>query len=101
MKRPPSEREGDKRRCVETSMQINVQLFGPQAALAGTRSVEVEVDSAEPTAADVLAKLNDAAPEIADSLRTSRLAVNHEFATGSTPITPGDEVALIGMVSGG
>lgn len=81
-------------------MQVTVLLFGPQATLAGTR--EITVEPAEPTAGSVLAALATAAAEpLVGSLGTSRLAVNHEFAEDTHPIRPGDEVALIGMVSGG
>lgn len=80
-------------------MQVNVLLFGPQATLAGKREVAVEV--AEPTAQAVLTALSEAAEPLAASLAASRLAVNHEFVAETHPIRPGDEVALIGMVSGG
>lgn len=54
-----------------------------------------------PTCAGVLAGLGEAAPVLAPMLGGSRLAVNHEFAALSDTIAPGDEVALIGLVSGG
>lgn len=76
-------------------------LFGPQAQLAETRQVALRFDRDAVTAADVLAALRDAAPRLSDSLGTSRLAVDHEFAAADRVIAPGDEVALIGMVSGG
>lgn len=82
-------------------MQINVLLFGPQATLAGARSVDVDLDSASPTAGEVLAALADAAPTLVGSLASSRLAINHEFASSDHTVGPDDEVALIGMVSGG
>ncbi len=82
-------------------MSITVLLFGPQATLAGARSVEVVVDGASPTAREVLAAIGEAAPELVGSLAASRLAINHEFAPGDRIVSPGDEVALIGMVSGG
>ncbi|MEN0020615.1 MAG: MoaD/ThiS family protein [Planctomycetota bacterium] len=53
------------------------------------------------TAGAVLESLGKASEALRESLRTSRLAVNHEFAGGDTVIRPGDEVALVGMVSGG
>lgn len=82
-------------------MRINVLLFGPQATLAGARSVDVSVDNVAPTASDVLAALREAAPALTSSLKSSRLAINHEFAAGDQTIHQDDEVALIGMVSGG
>ena len=82
-------------------MRINVLLFGPQATLAGARSVEVVVVADSPTVSDVLIALRETAPTLTDSLTSSRLAVNHRFASSDHAIQQGDEVALIGMVSGG
>lgn len=82
-------------------MRVSVLLFGPQATLAGARSVDVDVPTEAPTASDVLLALRETAPALAGSLASSRLAVNHEFATSDQSIRQGDEVALIGMVSGG
>ncbi|TWT98182.1 ThiS family protein [Botrimarina colliarenosi] len=82
-------------------MRVSVLLFGPQATLAGARSVDVDVAAESPTANDILAALREASPALTGSLAMSRLAVNHEFAAPDRPIGPGDEVALIGMVSGG
>lgn len=80
-------------------MKINVLLFGPQATLAKRRELTVEV--AEPTAGAVLTALASESEPLVASLSTSRLAVNHEFVAESHVLRPGDEVALIGMVSGG
>ena len=63
----------------------------------------VPISAANPIPRDVLAALARACPAIADALPGCRLAVNHAFADGddAPPIQSGDEVALIGMVSGG
>jgi molybdopterin converting factor small subunit len=82
-------------------VEIEVLIFGPQAALAGARAVRVAVAAERATAAEVLAALGAASPALEPSLRGSRLAVNHAFVGSGSPIGPGDEVALIGMVSGG
>lgn len=82
-------------------MELEVLLFGPQAALAGAREVRVALEGSEATPAAVLAALAEGAPALAASLGASRLAVNHEFAAADTVVRPGDEVALVGMVSGG
>lgn len=82
-------------------MLVRVALFGPQAALAATREVELRLPSERATAADVLSALAEATPALRDSLPSSRLAVNHEFAALERVIEAGDEVALVGMVSGG
>ena len=82
-------------------MKIEVRLFGPQAQRAGGRSVHVEVPDARPTCVEVRRALAEAAPALADSLPGSWLAVNHEYAEESRVIASTDEVALIGMISGG
>jgi molybdopterin converting factor small subunit len=82
-------------------MRVSVLLFGPQATLAGARSVDVVIQTDAPTASAVLTALREAAPALTGSLTSSRLAINHEFANADQSIQQGDEVALIGMVSGG
>lgn len=79
---------------------ITVKLFGPQAQLAQAR--QVRLDLAEvPTVGALRAALAEAKPALAPSLAASRVAVNHAFAADSDMISADDEVALIGMVSGG
>lgn len=82
-------------------MRVEVLLFGPQAAMAQADRIAINLDSATATAGQVLSALRQAAPTLAPSLDTSRLAVNHAYAYADDPITRDDEVALIGMVSGG
>ncbi|MEO0476670.1 MAG: MoaD/ThiS family protein [Planctomycetota bacterium] len=81
-------------------MQIDILLFGPQAKLAQHDRVTLELDHAS-TVADALSALGEHVPELAPSLGVSRLAVNHEYAQMDDLLSEGDEVALIGMVSGG
>ena len=86
--------------AAELACSITVKLFGPQAKLAGAREVQVEL--ARPaTAGDVLAALAGHVPALAASMASSRLAVNKAFAQPADPVDPADEVALIGMISGG
>lgn len=80
-------------------MQVRVLLFGPEARALGTREATVEV-TPPVTCAQVLAALASQFPSLG-TLGNARLAVNAEFAAPSFAIAPGDEVALIGMVSGG
>ena len=60
-------------------MPCEVLLFGPQATLAGKRSVLLELPAEKLTALELLHLLTDAEPKLAESIPTSRLAVNHEF----------------------
>ncbi|HEX7010362.1 MAG TPA: MoaD/ThiS family protein [Phycisphaeraceae bacterium] len=82
-------------------MRITVLLFGPQAQRAGRRQVVVELPGTSTTCAELRKALAEAVPELATSLPNSRLAVNHAYADDNERITASDEVALIGMVSGG
>jgi len=82
------------------SMIVTIKLFGPQADLAGAREVRVPLEGT-PTVARLRAALAEACPALAPTLLGSRLAVNHEFAWDSEMVGENDEVALIGMVSGG
>ena len=81
-------------------MTIVVRLFGPQAVLAGTREIAVDVPS-PCTARQLLDHLAEADKRLAPSLPYSRLAVNFEFVGSDASLTDQDEVALIGMLSGG
>ena len=81
-------------------MRINVLLFGPQAVIAKTDSVSIEL--AEPASVSAaIAALCQTIPALEPSLKSSRLAVNHDYAGPDDLLTNEDEVALIGMVSGG
>lgn len=81
-------------------MHVTVLLFGPEAALVGRGSVEIELGT-RGTCRDVLAGLAEQWPALRASARTARLAINHEFAEPDQPVQLSDELALIGMVSGG
>ncbi len=77
-----------------------IKLFGPQAKLAGTRELRVTV--AKPvTVAAVLHAIATDCPPLAASAQASRLAVNQRFAGSDEAVAAGDELALIGMISGG
>lgn len=81
-------------------MQIDILLFGPQASIAQADRVTVELGHA-PTVSDALSVLGEHLPELVPTLDVSRLAVNHEYAQAEDQLSEGDEIALIGMVSGG
>jgi MoaE-MoaD fusion protein len=81
-------------------MQVRVLLFGPESTALGRDSVTIDL----PAGADCKAlnhRLAAEYPALAPFLPASRLAVNHEFARPEQPVTPDDEIALIGLVSGG
>lgn len=82
-------------------MRATVKLFGPLADRFGADHVHVDLAHNQPTCAAILEALPAAAPALAGSITGCRLAVNHAFAPPHHTINPSDEIALIGMVSGG
>lgn len=79
---------------------IRVKLFGQLAEAAGRGELPIEV-SAPATCAAVRARLAAERPQLASLLPACRFAVNHAFAAEDAQIDENDEVALIGLVSGG
>jgi len=80
--------------------QYTVLLFGPAAVAIGED--RVTVDAPAPCGCEALKQqMARDYPVLDGHLQAGRLAVNHGFLAGETPIDPGDEVALITMVSGG
>jgi len=82
-------------------MTVRVKLFGPQARWIGDRELSVELPDAGANCAGLRLALAELDDRLAQSLASSRLAINHRFAADDDAISPGDEVALIGMISGG
>ena len=81
-------------------MTVRVLLFGPEAAAAGRAYIAVEAEAGA-TGADLKSRLAEACPALRPLLPAGRLAVNHEFVPDCRGVLPGDEVALLGLVSGG
>jgi molybdopterin synthase catalytic subunit len=81
-------------------MKVNIKLFATLKDRAGSNHIEIDLPD-EATVATLLERLALAHPKIAPSLPTSLVAVNQEFAFGSTLIRSGDEIALFPPVSGG
>jgi molybdopterin converting factor small subunit len=79
---------------------MEVLLFGAEAKAVGRPSVQVEVPvgSTCQTIGECLAEAHVA---LRPFLKSARFAVNSEFAALNRTVREGDEVALIGMVSGG
>lgn len=81
-------------------MDVRVRLFGAEAAAAGQDSLTVTLTQPA-TCRDVVDALARSCPALQGLLAGTRVALNHEFAAPDDPVRPGDEVALIGLVSGG
>jgi MoaE-MoaD fusion protein len=81
-------------------MVVRVLLFGPHAAAAGRDSVEVSLPD-QSTCTALRAGLESQHPALRPLLSSTRVALNSRFVPPDAPIGPRDEVALIGLVSGG
>lgn len=81
-------------------MELQIRLFATLKDRAGQDRLQVSLD--EPaTVQTLLDQLTADYPNLAPILPTALIAVNKNFASATTPITPGDEVALFPPVSGG
>jgi molybdopterin converting factor small subunit len=80
---------------------VTVRLFGQEARAAGRAAVTVSLDDRPCTCARLREALLAAEPSLAPTLPHCRLAVNQAFASEAQLIAATDEVALIGLVSGG
>lgn len=80
--------------------RIQVRFFAAARDLAGCEQAELEIDPGT-TIADLRGRLIALYPALALLLKHSLLAVGQQYATDSTVLADGDEVALIPPVSGG
>jgi molybdopterin converting factor subunit 1 len=78
---------------------IRVLFFGAAADRAGTRQTQVQAE--EITLDELWALLLEQHPSLSPMRDTLAFAVNGEYARGDTPVSPGDEVAVLPPVSGG
>lgn len=83
-----------------TSGRFEVLLFGPAREAVGKDRAAVDVPLPA-IAADVVTALERAEPALGPFLPRSRVAVNRRYADSATPVTPGDELAIIPPVGGG
>jgi len=82
-------------------MQISVKLLGVVGQMMARREILLDFTT-EPVTCDTLKKrLLTECAEHSRVLSACRLAVNHEFAQPDQLVRERDEVAVIGMVSGG
>ena len=79
---------------------FTVRLFGPAREALGAPAVEVRI-AGPVTAGGVVQALGRAHPVLSALLPRSRVAVNRAYVESTTPIDPGDEVAIIPPVGGG
>lgn len=82
-------------------MELTVRLFGPLARAARRGAVTIECGGASVTVAELGRIIQEREPSLAPMMNICRFAVNSEFASGDQAVGPDDEIALIGLVSGG
>jgi molybdopterin converting factor small subunit len=82
-------------------MLARVKLFGPMGQAAGQAELSVSVEGQAPTCAALRARIGACEPRLAGLLDGCRFAVNGQFAAEEESLAEGDEIALIGFVSGG
>ena len=82
-------------------MLLRVKLFGPMSQAVGQPELSVPVEGALPTCATLRACMFAREPRLAGFLDGCRFAVNGRFASEEQSLSAGDEIALIGFVSGG
>lgn len=82
-------------------MTLSIKIFGPQARLIGKRELRVEVEGERTTCAELRALLARRETRLEPSLSASRFAVNQHFASDHDAVGAEDEIALIGLISGG
>jgi molybdopterin converting factor subunit 1 len=81
-------------------MKVAVKLFAAARELAGDSEVEIELPPGADVA-EVRQALATKYPKLSTLTSRSLMAVNAEYASDATPVTEGDELALIPPVSGG
>lgn len=84
-----------------STCELHVLVFGPQAQSVDTERLVIAGIHFPITADALMSKIAEAYPDLAPSLGVSRIAINHAFAAPDSPIACGDEVALVGLISGG
>jgi molybdopterin converting factor subunit 1 len=82
-------------------MTVTVRLFAILRERAGSDSIEIELP--EPATVDDAFERLAAVPALTELIERMplRMAVNREYATATTSISPGDELAVIPPISGG
>ena len=80
---------------------FRVLLFGPIARAAGGSPVIVTDPSPSMSVTQLIERLSVQTPAIASMLRASRIARNQAFVGAEDVVSCEDELAVIGMVSGG
>ena len=87
-------------RAISPAISVRVLFFASLADLMGERRRSLDLPAGA-TIADALHHLTQDVPELAARAPHASFAVNEAFVTVDTPLSDGDELALIPPVSGG
>jgi molybdopterin converting factor small subunit len=82
-------------------MLARVKLFGPLRLAVGQGELSLGLQGGPATCAALRASIRTQEPRLAGMIDGCRFAVNGRFAVDEQLLTEGDEIALIGFVSGG
>lgn len=82
-------------------MSLRIQLFGPLADAAGSRDIRVDAQGGTLSVAQVIDRIGQIELRLRPMLGSARLAVNCSFVGPEHVVRESDELALIGLVSGG
>jgi sulfur carrier protein ThiS len=83
-------------------MKMPILLFGPHANAAQSHSIDVVLpDGRQPSAEQVKTLLAEQYPALSGMLSAALIAVNHQAVRPEHVICETDELALVGLVSGG
>lgn len=82
-------------------MKLTVLLFGPYAETVNDSSVTLEIASSTCSAGEVKVSLAQQYPKLSGMLSAARIAVNQQAVQPDHPVQESDELAVIGLVSGG
>ena len=79
-------------------MQIEVLLFAAARDAAGSDSIQIDVAD-DALAEDVIAAVGRRLPDLAGLLPSCRLAIDCDYVSGDTKVSPDSEIALIPPVT--
>jgi molybdopterin converting factor subunit 1 len=79
-------------------MRVSVLFFGPLKDLVGTSSEEIDLPAGSDLRA-VFERYLARQPRLGELARSIVIARNREFASPSTPVSEGDEIAFLPPVS--
>jgi molybdopterin converting factor small subunit len=82
-------------------MLVRVKLFGPMRLAIGGSVLSLALPGDSASCARLRSEIRDREPRLAGTIDGCRFAVNGRFADEEQILAEGDEIALIGFVSGG